>query len=127
MTAPKPIIAPGPSPHGPPGWEEKQQQRLSSGQLTNDKQSSNYHDDTVVDAGNDHLADTGFETVNHDPNDKIIPDEHHDDLHRKTTVKDKLHHIGEKLAIVPPLEKDEHGNPLQFSAHRQVCVVSSIG
>lgn len=118
MTAPKPIVKPGPSAQGPPGWEEKQQQRLSSGTLTNQKQSSNYHDDAVA---IDNHADTGYETVYHDPADTTTSEHPH-----KEGIKEKLHHLGEKLALVPPQEKDEHGNPLEFSAHRQVRLPSSL-
>lgn len=123
MTAPKPIVAPGPTPHGPPGWEEKQQERLSSGQLTNEKQSSNFHDDAIV----DHNRDTGFQTISHETSDssssiKKSTDSEQQQQHHKglSKVKDQLHHIGEKMALVPPTEKDEHGNALERSAHRQV-------
>lgn len=116
MTAPKPLVAPGPSPHGPPGWEKRQQERLSSGELTNDKQSSNFHDDVVI----DQQKDSGFQTVSHNNTSSSSADSQHQQHKGTSKVKDQLHHIGENLALVPPTEKNEHGNALERSAHRQV-------
>lgn len=119
-SVPKPVVTPGPTPHGPPGWEEKQQERLASGVLTNEKQSSNYHDDVVPDA----QTDTGEKTISHLETSDLSGD------HKKTSglakMKQKMHHVGEKLALVPPTEEDEHGNPLERSAHRQVSRSSHI-
>jgi hypothetical protein len=105
---PKPIVTPGPTPQGPPGWEEKQKERLASGTLTNQKQSSNFHDDiqqgTHTDSGA-HTVTEGHSSSSKGP---------------LAGLKEKVHHLGEKMALVPPTEKDEHGNALERSAHRQV-------
>jgi hypothetical protein len=102
---PKPIVAPGPTPHGPPGWEERQQGRLASGDLTAEKQSSNFHDDSILVDGHD----TGKQTV-----------AHHEHKGGMEGFKDKIHHLGEKMSLVPPTEEREHGTPMQVAAHRQV-------
>jgi hypothetical protein len=109
--APKPIVTPGPTPEGPPGWEEKQQKRLASGDLTNEKQSSNYHDD--IQEGQ--RTDTGSKTASHEIDSP---------QGGMAKVKSKIHKIGEKMALVPPTEGSETGNAMERSAHRQVsCTV----
>jgi len=120
-SAPRPIVAPGPTPQGPPGWEEKQQERLSSGQLTNEKQSSNYHDDILK----DQHQDTGLQSISHDHQSTTDSSSSSSSKGGLAKVKDKVHKLGEKMSLVPPTEESEHGNSMERSAHRQVsCGVS---
>ncbi|UZJ56498.1 hypothetical protein CBS101457_005818 [Exobasidium rhododendri] len=103
---PRPIVTPGPTPQGPPGWEEKQQQRLASGDLTNTKQSSNFHDD--IQEGSH--TDSGIHSTT---------ESHKTAKGPLAGLKEKVHHIGEKMSLVPPIERDEHGNAMERSAHTQ--------
>lgn len=104
MPAPKPIVTPGPTPQGPPGWEEKQQKRMESGELTVEKQSTSYHGDQPTDQLNANPASE--------------PEGEHKGGMDK--LKDQVHKVGEKMALVPPKAGEDQGTSAERSAHRQV-------
>lgn len=128
--APKPIIRPGPTAAGPPGWEERQQERLSSiGTQSSSGETRTSHgrsssgntgaggvvdgverDDKgvpIVDSKTGQLSQQPVE-FQEDP-----PTEANVSLAGK--IKSKFHKVGEKLAFVPPRDA-EAGVSTQVSA-----------
>lgn len=134
--APKPIIRPGPTAAGPPGWEEKQKERLSSvatqsssgetGGGSHGRSSSTQSaviDGVERDDKGVPIVDQETGQLSHQPVEyqQDPPKEAHVSLAGK--IKSKFHKVGEKLAFVPPRDA-EAGVSTQVST---VVGISSDG
>lgn len=96
---PKPIVTPGPSPQGPPGWGEQQQERIASVSTNNEAQVSHdlppEADQATNDASTDYSRGHGRKPSN-------LSSKSNKSSSEKGKFKSMFHKMGEKLAFVPP-------------------------
>ena len=124
--APKPIIRPGPTAAGPPGWEERQQERLSSvnTQSSNGETGTSSHERTsstqsggmggrgeVIDGiERDEkgvpIIDSKTGEFSHQPVEYQEEPSDHANVSLAGKIKNKVHKVGEKLAFVPPRDAE---------------------
>lgn len=104
--APKPIIRPGPTADGPPGWEERQQERLTSSSTQASGGSVSGHGRQPSDSKG--VPETGDEP------DAGLQNTDADRGKPMGKFKSKLHRLGEKMAFVPP-RNAEAGSSTQVS------------
>lgn len=128
--APKPIIRPGPTAAGPPGWEERQQDRLSSaathssnGETTTISHGRSSSNQSNGGEGGIERDQKGVPRVNSNTGQlQEQPAEFQHDPPKEAKVglggklKNKFHKMGEKLAIIPPRDA-EAGVSTQVSIH----------